>query len=415
MSSRDASIGNAAGRWPDALGDTVLFGCGHGETARTVVTNQAFRSLLLLDTGIDTLREGQAQIPKASSVEYATISGDQNAIRDAVADSVFGFSLLAGIGDVRAFLALVHRVLRPGGRAAFVVPNRRYHEALSLAMAEALVQRHARDGAWPADQQATLELLSQTRHRLVHRTRRNATQSVADMHLFDSENLEDIGLEIGFASAEMLPLDPDPAGAETIRRLCLAGGAPNGFAETFAALAASVGQPYFTLLGRQDWSASMLLWLTKAAGPKVLIFRHRRPPAEIPFSGSDVALGGAAPRWSVELFARDTDAGIELTVGGWCLCNTDVLWVRLTLDGVPGYVPVWRPHPDVHDVMNRKGLYHPLNTLCSGLESELMFDGVHPSGSGCPFRLEVMLSGGLILVGPAPETLTMNEQVIITH
>jgi SAM-dependent methyltransferase len=413
-----ARVLNAAGgRWPQSLGDIIEFGCAHGDTTHAIVAGQTFRSLLVLDTEIDALLACKELIapPDAVSIGYATLSGEQDAVRDAVADTVIGFGLLSGIGDVRAFLGLVHRVLRPGGRAMFVTPNRRFHEAMSLAMAEALVQRRARDGVWPEGQDVALEILSHTKRLLVHRGNSGFLSGLAEKHLFDSELLEDMGRQVGFAAAEMIPMDPDPAGAETIRRLCQGAGAPDSFTETFGGLAAAVGQPFFNLLGRQDRSASMLLWLTKDQGPRVRIFTHRPEPAAARFSGPDIALGGVAPRWSVELLARDTSDGIMVSVGGWCLCNTDILWVRLTLDGVAGYAPVWRPRPDVHEVLNRGGLYHPLNALCSGLASELLFEGTHPSDNACTMRLEVMLASGLIVTGPAPETLVMDEPVVIAH
>jgi hypothetical protein len=332
-----------------------------------------------------------------------------------VADTVIGTALLSGIGDVRAFLAMVHRALKPNGRAAFVVPNRRYHEAMCRAIAEALVQRRAREGAWPDGQQVVLEILSHTKRLLVHRGDRHFLSGLGEKHLFDSEKLEDLCREVGFANAEMLPLDPDPAGAETIRRTCQEAGAPDSFLDGFGALAAAVGKPFFDLLGRQDSSASMLLWLTKAAGPDVRIFTPQPSPPPVGFIGPEAALGGAVPRWSVELLARETADGIVVSVGGWCLCNSDVRWIRLTLDGVTGQVPVWRPRPDVQDVLNRGGLYHPLNTLCSGLASEILFAGIHATANPCALRLEIVLASGLVVTGPAPETLVMNEQTVIAH
>ena len=353
-----------------------------------------------------------ASIPRSGTRRSG---GGQDIIRDAVADTVIGTALLSGIGDVRAFLAMVYRVLKPNGRAAFVVPNRRYHEAMGLAMAEALVQRRAREAAWPEGHHAALEILAHTRRRLVHRGDRDFLSGLVEKHLFDSEKLEDTAREVGFAKAEMLPLDPDPIGAETIRRTSQQAGAPDSFVETFGVLAAAVGKPFFDLLGRQDLSASMLLWLTKAPGPDVRIFTPQPSPPPANFAGPEAALGGAAPRWSVELLARDTPGGILVSVGGWCLCNTDVRWISLTLDGVTGQVPVWRPRPDVHDVLNRGGLYHPLNTLCSGLADEILFEGAHAADNACALRLEIVLANGFVVTGPAPETLVMNEQMVIAH
>lgn len=410
----------AGDRWPGFLGDTIEFGCGRGEMTHALAAGQGVRSLLILDTQIEMLQACRTRLAPPGSgpdwpIAYATLSGDRNAIRDAVADTVVGMGLLSGIGDVSAFLAMVHRVLKPGGRAAFVVPNRRYHEAMCLAMAEALVQRRAREGAWPEGKESALEILAATKRLLVHRDDPKFLSSLSEKHLFDSERLEDMCREAGFATAEMLPLEPDPAGADTIRRVCQEAGAPDSFFDTFGQLAASAGKSFFGLLGRQDASASMLLWLTKAPGPDVRIFTPYPAPPPTGFVGPEVALGGVPPRWSVELLARDTPEGILISVGGWCLCNADVRWIRLTLDGVAGQAPVWRPRPDVHDVLNRSGLYHPLNALCSGLAEEILFEGVHATDNACALRLEVILASGLVVTGPAPETLVMNEQMVIAY
>lgn len=416
-----ARIRAAAGeRWPATLGDVLELGCGRGQMTSAIVAGHAFRSMLVIDTDMDMIRSCRARIATLGigadrPVFHATLGGDQNAIRDAVADTVLGLTLLSGIGDVRAFLTMVHRVLKPGGRALFVVPNRRYFQALCQAMAEALVQRYARDGVWPDGHQTVLSILADKRRLLVHRGDVGFLAALDEKHLFDSEALEDGGREIGFATAEMIPLAPDPAGAETVRRILQDAGAPDDAVREFAPLVSSAGQPFFSLLGRQDSSASMLLWLTKGGGPGVRIFSARSLPPPVGFMGPETALGGAPPRWSLEVLARDTPDGIVVTLGGWCLCNVDVLWVRITLDGVIRHAPVWWQRPDVHEVLNRNRLYHPLSALCSGIKSDLLFTGVHAVANECSFHFDMLLSSGLIVTGPAPERLVMDEQLVITH
>jgi SAM-dependent methyltransferase len=410
----------ASDRWPTSLGDTIEFGCGRGATTRAIVDEQMFRSLLVLDTGLEMVqacRNSIASLGREAGrpVAYATLSGAQDAISDAVADTIIGTGLLSGVSDVRAFLAMAYRVMKPGGRAMFLVPNRRYYEAMCLAMAEAMVQRRALDGAWPEGQEIVLAILSQIRRLLVHRGDCGFLSGLEEKHLFDSEELEDLGKEVGFTAVEMIPLDPDPAGAETIRRFCREAGAPDNFTEGFGSLAAAVGRPFFDLLGRQDRSASMLLWLTKTSQPPVRIFTQPPAPPRIGFADADAAVGGATPRWSVELLARDTPSGIVLSLGGWCLFNTDVRWIRVTLDEVIRHAPVWRPRPDVHEVLGRSGLYHPMNTLCSGMASEMLFDDLHANNGACSLRLEIVLLSGLVVSGPAPEALLMDEPMVIAH
>ena len=408
----------AEGRWPSYPGDVLELGCGIGQMTRALVSAEAMRGLLAVDTAIENVRSCRHRLletPTETPLAFATLSGHQNAIRDAVADTVLGVNVMTQTGDLRAFLAMVHRTLKPGGRAWFVVPNRRYRQALCQAMAEALVQSFARGRVWPEETHAAAGILGRSRLLLVHQGDLEFLNHLEQKHLFDSEMPEDLGKEVGFATAEMIPLDPDPLGAATARNLYDSAGLPEAFANDMAPLVACAGQPLFSLLGRQDSSHSMLLWLTKGAGPRVQVFAARPQPPPVGFAAPHTAVGGPAPRWSIELMACDTPDGITVRVGGWCLANTDVRWVRVTLDGTARQAPVWRPRPDVHEILNGAGLYHPLNALCSGLDTDMLFDGVHPEEGRCPLRLDVVLANGLVVTGPAPETLPMNEPVVINH
>jgi SAM-dependent methyltransferase len=411
-------IKSAAGsRWRGGLGDAIEFGCGAGSLTKAIVSGEGVRSLLIVDTDLTVLQACRRRIgdlEMACPVLFAALDGGLAAIRDAIVDTVASSSMLSGIADTRAFLTMVHRILKTGGRAMLVVPNRRYHQAISMAMAETLTQRYARDGAWPQGFGPALTLLQATRRLLVLGDLAFLDSSEGK-HLFASDVLEDLGKQIGFGSAEVIPLDPDPIGGETITRLCRAAGADDDFAKEFGPLAASVGRPYLSLLGHRDSSAFSLLWLTKANGPTVRVFSDRvvgPPPTKL---APDVAVGGMIPRWSIELVARDTPDGVIVAVGGWCLSNVDTKWVRLTLDGVARQAPVWRHRPDVHEVLNRTGAYHPLNALCSGLGCSLLFAGVHPADEGCRLLVEIVLAGDLNVTGPAPQTLPMDQPMVIEY
>jgi SAM-dependent methyltransferase len=408
----------SGGRWPAALGDTLEFGCGLGSMTEAIITGETVRDLLVLDTDRTLLQACQARITTLDTdrpVAFAALADGVRPIRDAVADTVIGTVVLSGIDDTRGFLTMVHRVLRIGGRALFVVPNRRYHHGMCLAIAEALTQQYALTSAWPDGCGPAMTLLEETRRLLLHRGDRGFPHGLETKHLFDSDALEAMALEIGFASAEMIPLDPDPAGGETITRLCQDAGAADDFAQRFGPLAATIGRPYLSLLGDRDASAFSLLWLTKATGPAVRIYTGRPPGPRIVHVGSDAAVGGVMPRWSIELLARGTPEGVRVTVGGWCLTNIDALWVRITLDGVAQETPVWRHRPDVHEVLNRARVWHSLNALCSGLSGDLLFAGVHAEADSCALRVEIILTGGLIVTGPAPDRLPMNQQMVIGH
>jgi uncharacterized protein YbaR (Trm112 family)/2-polyprenyl-3-methyl-5-hydroxy-6-metoxy-1,4-benzoquinol methylase len=414
-----ARIRSVAGaRWPDYLGQVIELGCGIGQMTQAMLSDQPLRGLLAVDTAMWNLqacRHRLSALPSETEIAFASLSGHHNAIRDSVADTIFGLDVLGQIGHLRGFLTMVYRALKPRGRAWFVVPNRRYRQAVCLATAEALAQCFARDGAWPEEIHAAGGVLARSRRLLLHQGDADFLAGLEQKHLFDSEMLEDLGMETGFAMAEALPLDPDPLGAKSTRHLLEAASLSEAFITDIVPLAASAGQRYFSLLGRQDASASMLLWLTKGAGPEVRMFVARPKPPPIGFAAAESVVGGPDPRWSMELLATETPEGVALRVEGWCLANTDVTWVRITLGGITRHVPVWRPRPDVHEVMNGAGLYHPLNALCSGLDTDLLFDGVHPTDGQCPLHLDVVLSNGLVLQGPIPARLPMNEPVVINQ
>ena len=410
----------AEGRWPASLGEVLELGCGSGQMTRMLVMDAEVRGLMVTDTAMEMVhrcrdRLAENELGMDTTIIYARLSGKEDAIRDAVADTVVGTCVLHRFGDVRAFLTMVHRVLKPAGRAFFIVPNRRYHQAFCQATATALVRLHARDGVWSEPSHAVMLMLAELRQQLLHQGDRTFLSSLREKHLFDSDAMQDLAREVGFATVDAVPLHPDPLGGEITRRFCHDAGIPDAFANELAPLVASAGAPFFSLLSRQDASASMLLWLVKGVGPTLRTFSVRPEPPAVGFTAPDSALGGAPPRWSVELAARDLPDGVVVSVGGWCLVNTDVVWLRLGLNGVSRDVPVWRPRPDVHGALNPHGLYHPLNALCCGMAIDLLFDGVHPRDNECPLRVEIVLANGLIARGPAPLALVMDEPLVIAQ
>jgi SAM-dependent methyltransferase len=415
-----ARIKRAAGsRWPDKLGEVIEFGCGLGHMTEAVATGETIRGLLVLDTDKDLLQACQERLRGAGiglasgpPVFFAAVGGAQNAVRDAVADTVIGTTAMATASDVRSFLTRVHRILKPGGRALFVIPNRRYWQAICLAMAEALVQRHARDGAWPDGAWPVMTKLAEKWRQIVH----NGTSADRDgTHLFDADAVEHLGDEMGFATADVIPLHPDAAGADTVGRVCREAGAPDGFARDAGFLAAVAGRRFFGLLSDRDASAFNIVWLTKAPGPTVRFQKARPPETTMVYPDPELALGGASPHWSIELLGREAPGGIVVKVGGWCLSNVDVLAVRITLDGVERYAQVWRYRPDVHEIMNRQRLFHPVNALFSGLGSEVLFAGLRAGDHGCRLQIDVVLAGGISLSGPAPDRLVLDEPMVIGH
>ncbi len=239
-SIREAPIGDllarvrgaAGNRWPGYLGEVLELGCGIGQMTEALVADEPMRGLLAIDTAVENVRECRQRLlslglPGDLTPAFAALSGSRNAIRDAVADTVIGVDVMARIGDPRSFLATVHRVLKPGGRAWFLVPNRRYRQALCHAVAEAVAQNFARDRTWHDETRAAIAILARSRLLLVHQDDIGILMGLDRKHLFDSELLENQATEVGFATAEMIPLSPDPFGAECSAG-CLRGGGASG-------------------------------------------------------------------------------------------------------------------------------------------------------------------------------------------
>ncbi|HVZ10503.1 class I SAM-dependent methyltransferase [Rhodopila sp.] len=412
--------GTAGADWPAGLGDVLDLGCGGGRLTLPVALSGGAHTIVAADSRLDALRACRDRITQIEDAErlalgFARFSLAEDVLRDASFDTVLGLDVMTRARDTRALLDLTKRVLRPGGRAFFVVANRRYLRAFCRAMAEALVLRHARDQAWSDAARTAIHMIGVLHRRDIHHDHAAAAPGLMDRTLFDPEELRDMALEAGFQTAETRPVEPDPVGGETALRLCREAGIDDGFAADVVPLAASAGAPYFQLLGRPDAAATMLLCLRKGIGPSVRTFaaQPRRTPVTV--RQPEAALGGMPPRWSIEATARETRDGLQLTVDGWCLANADIVWVRFTIDDTTRATAIGHPRPDVHDVLNRQGFYHKLNALCSGLRATLLYDGVHAHDGQCAVRIEVALANGLIVQAPASRQLPLNETVTLAQ
>lgn len=410
----------AGDRWPVTLGSVLEVGCGTGLFSRAMLDQGLAKDAVLTDASFPTLpicREGLerrgllGRIP----VAFATYSGQESAFRDAVFDTCAGTSVLHHILDVRAFLAEMFRVLKPGGRAFFIEPNLRFHQALMQTLADVLAQLHLRDEGFSHDRQKLHNVLAEWRRRILHQGDLDFLADLKDKHLFEAEAFERMGLELGFASTEALPTASQRTGVGLIAALCDQLGVGEAVRRDVLKLMPAYASRYLSLLAPRDRSAAFLLWLEKKAGPQVRGFQGPQPDEEERhfLEQPPDPLGGLSPQWSMGVVARPTETGIGLQLSGWCLLNADILWVRITLDGVARQAPVWRPRPDVQQAINGNGLYPSWNAMCSGVDMDLSFEGVVPSREDLPFKMEVVLANGAVLHVRAPERLAIGEEVRI--
>lgn len=403
---------SAAGdRWPEFIGHTILLGCGNADFVRTFRELGNVGDLMVLDEDFSALQNCVLRLGHPGRTLYARAHDTLAEVRDAVANTLVCASALAGAQDTRAVLTAIHRVLQPRGRAFVVVPNWHFIQALSAAICAVLSAHFQRDHVWPAFTSDALTIVAHGR-RLQARSPDDPAGS-PERHLFDREALEQLGREVGFATSEAVPLQPDPTGAHTAARLIQPRDG-NG-AESLPEDLAVIGRPWLGRLGQPDSSLLMLLCLTKPRGPEIRIFNHRPAAETMPPGSPEALLGGMPPRWSGVLTARDTPEGIALKIFGWCVCNTDVARVRVAVDDVARESPVWASRPDVFAAINPDGSYHPVNALCSGIDDELLFDGVHDREGGCALRIEFVLANSVVLSGPTPANLVLNEEMVVAH
>jgi hypothetical protein len=317
--------------------------------------------------------------------------------------------------DVRGFLAAVFRMLKPGGRAFFMEPNLRFHRALMLTLADILAQLQTRADGFSQDRQKLHNVLAEARRLMLHQGDPAFLAGLVDKHMFEADAFEQMGLELGFETVEALPTLTHPTGIGVISTLCQQLGVGDEVRREVMKVMPAFSARYLRLLSPRDRSAVFLLWLEKGVGPRHRSFRGPPPDEEARYQEEQPPdpAGGLPPHWSLGLETHATADGVSLHLSGWCLLNADVLWLRVTLDGVSRDTPVWRPRPDVQDVINGAGLYPAWAALCSGLDADLRFEGVMASTEGVALAIEVILVDGSVLRVPAPERLGIGEQISV--
>ena len=407
----------AAGYWPGLLGSVLEVGCGIGLLTRGLIQGNEATDLIVTDGSLLMLQAtrrhlGQAGLLTNIPLIFATHSGTEPVFRDSAFDTCAGTSVLNRMHDVRGFMSNMFRLLRPGGRAFFTEPNVRYHRALGQTLADILALLYREDPGFSHGKQSLLNIVSQWRRGILHLGDLPFLAALEDKHMFAGDTFEAMGREIGFAKTIAIPVAFGPTGVGFIDRLCEQLGVEEPVRSTVLGLLPAFADRYLSLLSPRDRTDRFLFWLEKGVGP---IARHfRGPPAmegELPTDLPDsFRVGGLPPRWSFELAASRTDDGIALRVHGWCVVNTDVRWIRVTLGGVGRDTPVWLPRPDVPASVDPHAAYASWNALCCGVDETLCF----PDG-GLDLRIEIVLSSGAILAVPAPPNLTLDETVVVTQ
>lgn len=344
--------------------------------------------------------------PVGEASEIAWIDGVLTATRlgsDAPAEPLANGHVRVGYGQSLLTIdaAETMRRLRAAagryGEYRLMEPGCRFRRALMRAMADVFARLRVIAPNLSDDHALALRLLAQERAAVLR-------PDMARTH----EDLIDLALAAGFAAARAFPLQPDPGGLQTAEAILSHAGLSPVFRHIALGLLHSTGHRYFGLLGAVDRSAWLVLWLSTQQDAAM------RPPfPRYPTSPPRPAIGVAAPCWRINLTARASAGGVAVTVDGWCLVAADAYAVRVTLDGVSRLAAIEHPRPDVHDVVNRAGLYPTWNALCAGLGAELHFGNELPARADYALTVEILPTAGDALLPNAPPRIGLDQAILI--
>jgi SAM-dependent methyltransferase len=362
-------------RWPASLGTLLELGCGTGGFSRSLLRIAAPPRAVLTDVSPKMLRICRQHLDRiglraGSQISFATYSGTEQSLVPAAFDTCVGTSVLHHILDVRTCLADMHRVLKPGGRAFFLEPNRRFHRALFSTLAD-IVAHYLSSGvaADDPDLSRIMNWICEVRCIVLHAGDQQFLATKEDKHMFIGEEMETLALDVGFDVAEALTTVVDPMGMHTTSVYLNQCGISEPRLADVLRLMPAFQPRYLSSLAPRDQSASFVLSLLKSAGRRDAT-SSARPATDVPlpasFTARDVAL-----RYHLEINAKRDADGILLSIVGWCVATTDILWVRVTIGSGVHDIPVWLPRPDVHVAINANGLYPAQNSLCSGVDQTI--------------------------------------------
>jgi len=390
----------AADHWPRMLGSVLQVG-GLSLT-RALVEGKAATDLVVTDESAAALHGLREHLRGAGllddlPVTFATHGGTEDVFRDGAFDTCAGGMDFRQPAETRRFLGSIHRWLRPGGRAFFVVPNPRYRRALGQTLADILLLLLRED---PGSLDGGGRLLD-----VAGQWCRTAVDRYAT-----TDGLEGLGREIGFATATALPEGNDPTGRIATAAIATRLGVPEPLRSTVLGLLPAFAHRYLDLLPERDQSERCVLWLEKGIGPVSRTFRA--PPLAETVAGLPLSflMGGLPPRWSIELTASRVGGGTNVHVSGWCVVNADMRGLRLTIGETSHMVPVVRPRPDVPPAIDPNGAYATPHVLFCGMD-ETFYD---PTG-GLEGRIEIELASGAILPVRDSVVLPLDETVVVAQ
>ena len=404
----------AADRWPASLGSVVEIGCGTGLWSRAMIGHHDAADAVLTDVSPDMLRLCRTHLTRlgltsALPIRFATYSAHEACFCDEAFDSCIGTSVVHHITDVRAFLADVWRMLRPGGRAFFTEPSFRYTRVMAMAFSDIIAFLLSRDSTYSADRQTLHNWVAEARRGTMLQGNLALLEDFEDKHMFIGEEFEALALDVGFATAEALSTK-DPEGLGNVGGLLARIGIGEPVASQVMQLWPIYARRFLSLLHTRDLSSGYLFWLTKSSLSRPLSFRSSDAPEPQLSSEAEVTGGGMPLRWAFSVLAEPSSAGLRVELSGWCLANPDIKLLRVKIGGVSRQTPVWFPRADVHVALNGDGRYATWNSLCCGVEGELLFDGIYLEGTKLDFGIDFIFSDNRFVPIVTDATLLIGEK-----
>jgi 2-polyprenyl-3-methyl-5-hydroxy-6-metoxy-1,4-benzoquinol methylase len=401
-------------RWPAKLGVTLEVGCGTGGFSRALLGVEAPERLVLSDVSTKMLRICRGHLDRLGlradrRVSFATYSAVERCFRSEAFDACVGTSVVHHVADVRGFMLDLWRLLKPGGRAFFLEPNRRFHDALLATLAD-IVAAYLRQGVDLTDQDLhrIVNWMGEVRCNMLHADDLEYLATREDKHLFRVEDIEAFGRQAGFEVSEALNCGPDPSGKYTASVYLGQSGVGPGRLDEILNLMPAYQDRYFSLLNPQDTSPSYIVYFAKPAEGSAV------PPMMAPAPGA----GTPTPPTREQLMLRHhigltaskaASGGLSIAVDGWCVAGVGIRSIRLRAGDEFRQLPVMHPRLDVQVVVNGNGSYPPLNALCSGVRDTVEF----PQRNDIELAIEAVLADGATWPLAQAKKLRDGQQLVV--
>ena len=354
--------------FPDQIVSLFEIGTGTGGFTFGMLDRLSVEHVVLSDVSQKMLQICLARLrdhglSERSDVHCVTYSGRNSCFADDSFDLCIGSAVLHHILDVETCLRDVYKALKPGGRALFIEPNRRYHQAAIATLTDLLTARLGKsDAATSVTDAALLSWIAENQYNIVHRGDEDMLRHREDKHQFDQEGIAAISQRIGFSAVELRPLDPGNLGMGALRFVFEQIGLDAPTTDAVLADCAVIAPRYFDLLTPQDATPAYLIVCEKDGG----VAGRATPVAVVPKPRLPQAF-----RYELFLDVTAVDGGLLLR--GWCACTEPLRRIILATPDGQASLPIWLPRPDIYRKFRDDPRMPVYSSLFSGIEETIPF------------------------------------------